>query len=153
MYIVSWLSHLKKLVNRTRGSLLTYVKSAPTYEKWWRRYYEYASGRGVPVEDVTSFMNWLCDMKERDQFAPTTIITAGSCVNSRIKLEYNKNFMVHMLVKDIIKKLQKAFCPKQAAIFSKENIDNFVINSPETYSVFLRRNGLCNYPHFPFFLR
>ena len=77
-------------------------------------------------------MNWLCDIKERDQFAPTTVITAGSCVNSRIKLEYNKNFMDHVLVNDIIKKLQKASCPKQAAIFSKENTDNFIINSPET---------------------
>ena len=96
------------------------------------KYYEYASGRGVPVEDVTSFMNWLCDMKERNQFAPTAVITAGSCVNSRIKLEYNKNFMDHMLVKDIIKKLQKVSCPKQAAILSKEYIDNLVINFPET---------------------
>ena len=65
-------------------------------------------------------MNWLCDMKERDQFALTTVITAGSCVNSRIKLDYNKNFM-DRLVKDILKKLS---CPKQAAILSKENMDN-----------------------------
>ena len=97
------------------------VKSPLTYEKRWRRYYEYANGCGVPVEDVTSFMNWLCDMKECDQFDPTTVITAGSCVNSRVKLEYNKNFVDHMLVKDIIKKLQKVSCSKQAAIFSKEN--------------------------------
>ena len=99
----------------------------------------YASGRGVPVEDVTSFMNRLCDMKVRDQIASTTVITAGSCVNSRIKLEYNKNFMDHMLVKDIIKKLQKVSCPKQATIFSKKNIDNFVINYPETLDNKIRK--------------
>ena len=36
-----------------------------------------------------------------------------------------------MFVKDIIKKLHKVSCLKQAVIFSKENIDNFVINCPE----------------------
>ena len=108
------------------------IKSAPVYDKWWKRYEEYASGRGVPVDDVATFMNWLCKMKQNDEFAPTTIITAGSCVNSRMKLEYNKNFMDHMLVKDIIKKMQKESAPKQAAIFSAEQIDYFVLNAPET---------------------
>ena len=108
------------------------IKSAPTYEKWWKRYYEYVNGRGVPVDDATSFTNWLCDMKENDRFASSTVITAGSYVNSRIKLEYNKNFMDHLLVKDLLKTLQKASCPKEAAVFSKENIDNCVVNSPET---------------------
>ena len=108
------------------------IKSAPVYDKWWKRYDEYASGRGVPVDDVTCFMNWLCNMKQNGDFAPTTIITAGSCVNSRIKLQYNKNFMDHMLVKDIIKKMQKESAPKQAAIFSSEQIDYFVLHAPET---------------------
>ena len=70
-----------KEISESYKRQLVDIKSAPTYEKWWRRYYEYASGCGVPVEDATSFMNWLCDMKERDQFAPTTVITAGSLKN------------------------------------------------------------------------
>ena len=62
------------------------MKSAAVYEKWWRRYNGYADGRSSSTNDVKTFMNWLCTMKQSKEFAPTTIISAGSCVNSKMKL-------------------------------------------------------------------
>ena len=53
------------------------MKSAAVYEKWWRRYNEYADGRSSSTNDVKTFMNWLCTMKQSKEFAPTTIISAG----------------------------------------------------------------------------
>ena len=35
------------------------MKSAAVYEKWWRRYNEYADGRSSSTNDVKTFMNWL----------------------------------------------------------------------------------------------
>ena len=53
------------------------MKSAAVYEKWWRRYNEYADSRSSSRNDVKTFMNWLCTMKQSKEFAPTTIISAG----------------------------------------------------------------------------
>ena len=69
------------------------MKSSAVYEKWWRRYNEYADGRSSSTNDVKTFMNWLCTMKQSKEFAPTTIISAGSCVNSKMKLNFDVNFM------------------------------------------------------------
>ena len=107
-------------------------KSSSIYEKWWQRYQKYAEDRNTKIEDVTTFMNWLCALKEIDGFSPNTIITAASCANSRIKLNYNENFMQHMLVKDIIKKLDRRHVPKQEAVFTREDVDNFVFNGPDS---------------------
>ena len=71
-------------------------------------------------------MNWFCTMKQSKEFAPTTIISAGSCVNSKMKLNFDVNFMDHVLVKDIIKRLQKESAPKQASVFTMEQIEMFV---------------------------
>ena len=105
------------------------IKSSAIYDKWWNRYNLYSSERSKNVDDVTTFLNWLCSMKQ--QFSGSTIISAGSCVNSRIKLLHQKNFMDHMLVKDVIKKLHRNHVPKQACVFTKEQIDRFVLNAPE----------------------
>ena len=71
-------------------------------------------------------------------FAPSTVITAASCVNSKVDLD--KNFMDHMLVKDIIKKLHKESAPKQASVFTMEQIENFVLNTPETMDYKILKN-------------
>ena len=83
------------------------MKSAAVYEKWWRCYNEYADNHSSSTNDVKTFMNWLCTVKQSKEFAPTTIICAGSCVNSKMKLNFDVNFMDHVLVKDIIKRLQR----------------------------------------------
>jgi len=57
------------------------IKSSAIYDKWWNRYNLYSSERSKNVDDVTTFLNWLCSMKQ--QFSGSTIISAGSCVNSR----------------------------------------------------------------------
>lgn len=108
------------------------IKSAAVYAKWWDRYSKYANGRNVEVTEVTTLLNWLCSMKQSNEYAPTTIISAASCVNSKMKIIYQINFMEHMLVKDMIKKLQKISSPKQSAVFSMEQIESFVLNAPET---------------------
>ena len=115
------------------------MKSAAVYEKWWRRYNEYADGRSSSTNDVKTFMNWLCTMKQSKEFAPTTIISAGSCVNSKMKLNFDVNFMDHVLVKDIIKRLQKESAPKQASVFTMEQIEMFVLNAPETLDIRIKK--------------
>ena len=115
------------------------MKSAAVYEKWWRRYNDYADGRSSSTNDVKTFMNWLCTMKQSKEFAPTTIISAGSCVNSKMKLNFDVNFMDHVLVKDIIKGLQKESAPKQASVFTMEQIEMFVLNAPETLDIRIKK--------------
>ena len=115
------------------------MKSAAVYEKWWRRYNEYADGRSSSTNDVKTFMNWLCTMKQSKEFAPTTIISAGSCVNSKMKLNFDVNFMDHVLVKDIIKRLQKESAPKQASVFTMEQMEMFVLNAPETLDIRIKK--------------
>ena len=111
---------------------LTDIKSSAVYDKWWGRYLEYAKVRNVDIKDITTFMNWMCSMKQTDGFAPSTVISAASCVNSKIKVDFNKNFMDHMLVKDIIRKLHKESAPTQASVFTAEQIEQFILNAPET---------------------
>ena len=113
--------------------------SAAVYEKWWRRYNEYADGRSSSTNDVKTFMNWLCTMKQSKEFAPATIISAGSCVNSKMKLNFDVNFMDHVLVKDIMKRLQKESAPKQASVFTMEQIEMFVLNAPETLDIRIKK--------------
>ena len=84
-------------------------------------------------------MNWLCTMKQSKEFAPTTIISASSCVNSKMKLNFDVNFMDHVLVKDIIKRLQKELAPKQASVFTMEQIEMFVLNAPETLDIQIKK--------------
>ena len=115
------------------------MKSAAVYEKWWRRYNEYADSRSLSTNDVKTFMNWLCTMKQSKEFAPTPIISAGSCVNLKMKLNFDVNFMDHVLVKDIIKRLQKELAPKQASVFTMEQIKMFVLNAPETLDIQIKK--------------
>ena len=61
-------------------------------------------------------------MRQTDKFAPSTVIIAASCVNS--KVDFDKNFMDHMFGKDIIKKLRKESAPKQALVFTTEQTEN-----------------------------
>ena len=49
-----------------------------------------------------------------------------------MKLNFDVNFMDHVLVKDIIKRLQKESAPKQGSVFTMEQIEMFVLNAPET---------------------
>ena len=108
------------------------IKSRVIYDKWWERYMSYCTAREINIPEITSYMNWLCSMKQENEYAPTTIITAASCVNSRLKINHDKNFMDHILVKDLIRKLHKNSAPKQAAVFSYDQIENFVLNAPES---------------------
>lgn len=81
---------------------LTSIKSSKIYEKWYQRYLQYAESRKISESDVTTFLNWICFLKDVDKYLPSTIITAASCANSRLKLKTQQNFMHHMLVKDLI---------------------------------------------------
>ena len=58
------------------------------------------------------------------------VITVTSCVNSKVKVDFDKNFM-DQVSQDIIKKLHKKSAPKQASVFTMEQIENFVLNAPE----------------------
>ena len=78
-------------------------------------------------------------MKQSKDFAPTTIISTSSCVNSKMKLNFDVNFMDHVLVKDIIKRLQKELAPKQASVFTMEQIEMFVLNAPETLDIRIKK--------------
>lgn len=114
-------------------------KSSAVYEKWFKRYETFASEKNIAMDNVTTFMNWLCSLKDVHKFAASTIISAGSCVNSRIKLLHNKNFMENMLVKDLIKKLHRHHVPKQASVFSMDQIHKFVLNAPETLNFSVKK--------------
>ena len=62
-------------------------------------------------------------MKQSKEFAPTTIISAGSCVNSKMKLNFDVNFMDHVLVKDIIKKTAKGIGTKTSlCVYNGTNV-------------------------------
>lgn len=115
------------------------IKSKSVYDKWSKRYSDYAKTRNIEENNVTTFMNWLCSMNDSKQFAPTTIVTAGSCVNSRMKLSNNINFMNHILVKDLIKKICRNHAPKQAAAFSSEQIEQFVLNASDSLDIEVKK--------------
>ena len=57
------------------------------YDKWWRRYNEYAEVRNVDIKDITNFHEL------------NVLYEANGWL-----VDFDKNFMDHMLVKDIIKK-------------------------------------------------
>ena len=78
---------------------LTHNKSSATYDKWLARYEIYANQRNVNLTDVTTFLNWMRSLKNIDKFANSTVISGASCVNSRLKVSHNVNFMGHVLVK------------------------------------------------------
>ena len=40
--------------------------------------------KSVDVKDITTFMNWMCSRRQTDGFAPSTVITAASCVNLKV---------------------------------------------------------------------
>ena len=120
------------VVSEPYAQELTTQKSTKTYNKWFERYEKYARDRTLSKEDVTTFMNWICHLKNNENFMATTITTAASCVSSRLKLKSHKNLMSHVLVKELIKKINKEHVPKQAPVFTREQIDQFLLRSPET---------------------
>ena len=85
---------------------------------------------GDITTDTQKSETWTFRTLQTDGFVPSTVITAISCVNS--KVDFDKNFMNHVLVKDIIKKLHKESAPKQASVFTTEQIESLVLNASET---------------------
>ena len=69
-------------------------------------------------------------MRQTDGFAPSTVITAVSCMNSKVSQLRQK--LGSYVIQYIIKKLHKKSASKQASVFTMEQTKNFVMNAPKT---------------------
>ena len=127
------MEEMNEEINEPFVNELSSIKSRKTYEKWMTRYEKYSNDRKLSTENVTTFMNWICYLKDSENYMATTVTTAASCVSARLKIKTHQNFMSHLLVKDLIKKINKGHVPKQSAVFTRGNIDCFIANAPESH--------------------
>lgn len=121
----------EQLSNELRQELFD-CKSKKVYDGWTDKLQAWCNEHNVCFDVITAVQLMEFFKYQHEHYAPTTLWQAYSCLNKYFMIYKGwKNFREIPLLKELLKKYEKSWKKKKAAVLSKEQIDDWLENAPE----------------------
>lgn len=109
------------------------VESKKRYEDHWKKFVEYSgmdSNMREPLEE--DFLQYFDHLKRVKEYAASTMWSVYSMLNKTYQLKYGKKMQSFPRLQFLLKSFEKGYIRKTANVFTKNEIENFLNDAPNT---------------------
>jgi len=110
-------------------------KSKYVYEKWINEFKEWILVNGKK-EDINGVLEYIMYLSET--YAVSTLWHVYAILNKYMKVFKSVNLNECIILKDYLKELERTHNPKKSAVFSRHDIDNFLLLDDNDDTILLK---------------
>ncbi len=136
-----WLSYAELMGDSYPGkSRIIYLKSYRLFERFLRSRNKYEEGT-VPTEVMV--LNYFHYLRNELKWAPSTLWSTYARINAVLSRVYGVRLQNYSRVGDLLKNYGGGYVPKQAAIFTPQQIEDFITDPSLSSKYWLVRKVIC----------
>lgn len=105
------------------------LKSEKRYTEMWTKFYNFSELESSIEPTEENFLQFFDFLRNEEKKSYSTIWSTYSMLNYKFKAIFGKKLQVYPRLTILLKSYENGYKRKTASVFSKEQIDNFIVNA------------------------